>query len=442
MAEQSKKTYITAREFVEAWEKEVYELNHLDYFIFLLINELASNIEYQYLTALKTNHPLYLYSEDVGALSFNIGDSLQLFLEKNCFGSCPLKCPSRLNENLDREEAQLRIGILSQFISSPDQCATKDECLYADLFSYVVLDSLIDFYNYEMNIIFNESDKRLLKFAEFVMDIIMQFFRSKGPELLKEPTEVASNQFVKWLDSEENLLTDLMEQKEEDNEYVEGDEWKYSHSSVHEVLERFSSDFRSDSTDHSAEALINKFGEFLTDFLAIKKIDELHIEDIEEFFTVVLPNEMMLKEQYDLENVRVLFVRLVDYLEFNDLTDIREEYQKFANTTVPHLERTLRISVEYQKSHPLIQYLLNKDEQQNETVMEGFFEIKKIANNKAFLEDIHLKARYKSVDISKLSVERLYRGDIIHGEIAPYHDVWTLSHIEMVYPAKAKFYLY
>ena len=45
MAEQFKKTYVSVTEFIDSWEKEIYELTHLDYFSYLLINEMASGIE-------------------------------------------------------------------------------------------------------------------------------------------------------------------------------------------------------------------------------------------------------------------------------------------------------------------------------------------------------------------------------------------------------------
>ena len=46
MAEKFEKTYISVNEFIESWEKELYELNYLDYFIFLLINKLGFQIEH------------------------------------------------------------------------------------------------------------------------------------------------------------------------------------------------------------------------------------------------------------------------------------------------------------------------------------------------------------------------------------------------------------
>ena len=52
MAEPIKKTYISAREFVDSWEKEIYELSNLDYFIYLLINELALGIEKNFFSRL------------------------------------------------------------------------------------------------------------------------------------------------------------------------------------------------------------------------------------------------------------------------------------------------------------------------------------------------------------------------------------------------------
>ncbi len=153
MSEQFKKTYISAREFIISWEKEVYELNNLDYFIFLLINDLASGIERSYFSNYNQNDMLFLPSEETGMLAFNIGDSLQIFIENNCFSVCPLRCPVRFNEKVGIDEQKARRKLLSKLDVCPKACYSKEQCLYSDILNHVLLDCLLDFYNCEMNVV-------------------------------------------------------------------------------------------------------------------------------------------------------------------------------------------------------------------------------------------------------------------------------------------------
>ncbi|MBD3225647.1 MAG: hypothetical protein GF313_13040 [Caldithrix sp.] len=441
MAEQSRKSYITAREFIEAWEKEIYELNNLDYFIYLLINELASSIELQYFVNITSKHLLYLNREDIGNLSFSIGDSLQVFLERNCFNSCPLQCPSNLNDPVNQEEEQIRNSMLLQFMQHPPQCKRKDECLYTDLLNYVVLDSLLDFYNYEMNIVLSENDKRLLKFAEFIMHIVINIIRKKGQDSLNEPKENASEKFSTMLYSDDNTLLNLFADEPEDDEMVEGDEWKLSSNGVDAIIEEFKESYDRINSDDGIDQIFDNFGEFITNFLAISKIDELHIEDIEEYFNVILLNDITVNEHVSLDDVKNAFLKFIEYLEFNDYASLVREYKQFIDTDFSDVERVLTISVDYQRKHPLVNYLLQESKNKEKSI-EGFFEVKSVHNNIAKLEDIHLKAAYRYVDVSKIGGQLLKQGDILHVELTYENHLWSVSHVLIVYPAKAKFYLY
>ena len=72
---------------------------------------------------------------------------------------------------------------------------TKEQCLSSDILNYVILDSLLDFYNYELGIILTENDNDLLDLAEFNLNVIIQFIRLKGQRYLKTPQENASAYF-------------------------------------------------------------------------------------------------------------------------------------------------------------------------------------------------------------------------------------------------------
>ena len=72
MAEQFKKKYITVREFISSWEKEIYELNNLDYFIFILINQLGHYIQKECFGKNSNKGNLHLEDNEISSLVFNI----------------------------------------------------------------------------------------------------------------------------------------------------------------------------------------------------------------------------------------------------------------------------------------------------------------------------------------------------------------------------------
>ena len=75
MAERFQKTYISVQEFISSWDKEIYELNNLDYFTFLLINNIGYRIEHDFFNQQNKDPNLQIDPEEIGTLSFNIGDS-------------------------------------------------------------------------------------------------------------------------------------------------------------------------------------------------------------------------------------------------------------------------------------------------------------------------------------------------------------------------------
>lgn len=112
MSERFEKAYISVSEFVSSWEKEIYELNNLDYFTFLLINYLGYKIEHNFFNAEENSPYLCIDPEEIATLSFNIGDCFESFLENNCFGDCTLSCPTKLDEKVDLNQTEWNGHIL------------------------------------------------------------------------------------------------------------------------------------------------------------------------------------------------------------------------------------------------------------------------------------------------------------------------------------------
>ena len=161
MSEHYQKTFISAREFVESWDKELYELTYLDYFIYQMINHLGNRLEKHYFIRDKRHSSLYLDFDDLGTVCFNLGDGFEFFLEENCLGTCPINCPRDLDGTVKIDKQQLEERIkkkLALLQSIMIGNLEKEQCLRIDLLNHVILDTLLQFYMDEFELEIKEDD--------------------------------------------------------------------------------------------------------------------------------------------------------------------------------------------------------------------------------------------------------------------------------------------
>ena len=438
MAEPIKKTYISAREFVDSWEKEIYELSNLDYFIYLLINELALGIEKNFFSRLNPSDSLYLESDEIGTLSFNLSDSIQVFLENNCFGGCSLNCPVKLNEGVGKDFFRFRFLDREEKNIKPGFCRVRGELLYFDLLNYVVSDALIDFYNFEMETDINMLDKGLVELTELIMKIIMDFVKKNGIKYLSEPRESCGYLFDELLKTDTGSWDEHYEYEEQVNEQ-EGEEWKEADSAPATVFHTFRETLR--DSQRADLKMLERFEEFIIHFLDIDRIEQLSGDDVEEFFSIIAVNEMMLEDMADFGGMIRLFDQFFAFLEFHYKMNVSMNFSRFCRKRIPSIERTFQITRSYKEEHPLVQYLLS-ELKDDKTLTDGFFEIENINGGFLYLQDIHLKSVFKKVHPGGLSEAAIKKGDILHAQIIRNNTGWRIVHLEMIYPASARDYLY
>jgi len=282
LSERFEKTYISVNEFLSSWEKEIYELNNLDYFTFLLINYLGYKIEHGFFNKGECSPYLRIDPEEIATLSFNIGDCFESFLENNCFGDCSLSCPTNLEEKVDPNQTEVDRTHLNIIHIMNGSDLSKKQFLLTDILNYVVLDTLFDFYNYEIGLDLDDADIGLMQFADFITVILEKFIESRGQKFLLSPKESASDMF-------ENIINDLDDDWDDASPpaYEESDEkedWKYGNLTVANVVQECL--LHSKNLDRIDERLLEYFQSFADEYAGILQIDNFSKEDLEEFFVV------------------------------------------------------------------------------------------------------------------------------------------------------------
>ncbi|HHM01894.1 MAG TPA: hypothetical protein ENJ15_02705 [Caldithrix abyssi] len=440
MAEQSKKTYMTAQEFVDSWEKEIYELTFLDYFTYLLINELSSAMENDYFKKMSVENIHNLHTHEITSLAFAIADSLQSFLEKNCFGGCALGCPNKLSTPFSPEEDQKRIEFVTmEFDGIAANCLTREECFHHDVMTYVVADTIIDFYNFEIGLQLEEGDEQLKKLNQFVMNVIIRFIHKNGPELLTAPNELAGDLFDEVLDIDDKGWEDtLLDNPGEDEE---SETWKYKYLRVDYIFDSFLEEHPELMAASGTGKILRFFKNYLNDYIALDRMDIFDMDDFDEFLSLILPQQLLAEDDISVPVARDLFYHLFDFIDQSAGTRLLEEFDRFVDDKFSELERSLGIVRAYQQEKPLIRFLLS-DEAGDPNLREGYFEISHDDAGGFILYDIHLKNYHTGVQMPLLGGLPIRKGDIIQGQLMVREEGCRLVFLDMLYPANSRYYLF
>lgn len=435
------KGYITAREFVNSWEKEVYELTYLDYFIYLLINDLGMLLENDFFPKVDQEELFYLNTDEISALAFNIGDGLQLFFDKNCFGGCSMGCPNKLSEPFSKEKDETRLNfVTTEFGGIIASCTNHEDCLYHDVMNYVVIDALLDFYNYEMGVVLHEKDRKLNKLAIFVMDHIISFTQENGPKLLQKPNDLAADLFKKDLQGDEDIWEEVIPENEDLEEDI-SEAWKVYHVSVNTVFSNFESENYDLLEKPFSKKLLAEFRSFLNDYLEVNRLDDFEFEYIEEFFSLIFPQAFLMDDNVDFIQFEELFSKLFDFIDQNGTTKLAKAFLIFKQDELQEIKRTFSLTQAYQSQNSYVSFLLSKDAS-NSTLLEGYFEIFKLDSGSAKLRNVDQKTIHDTVNLGALKSADLKEGDILHIQLITENAELRIVYLELAYPAISKYFLY
>jgi hypothetical protein len=445
LSEKFEKTYISIHEFIDSWEKEIYELNHLDYFVFLMINKLGFQIEHDFFTEKNKDPYLKIEPNDIGTLAFNIGDSLESFLENNCLCNCSLKCPVKLEEKLSIKEQQYVERNLHIVHIINEENWSRRQFLVTDVLNYVVLDTLYDFYNYDIGINIDESDLGILKFADFITDILIKFIYSHGQIYLESANESATHLFNKmvleqdidWFDEGNSDIVDM------DDELENDDIWKLGKNSIQSLSEDFLSNINDTEVKmENAEKALEYLYNYIYNYSGFVKIEDITKEDLEEFITFWLIRELTLDSNYSLSDILNIYSGFFSWMEFSRDISVVNLYDDLLKNHLDELHNVLNSARKYLQNYSVVSGLLEANKTSVELI-DGYFEILSI-NKEGFLrlQDIHLKKIYYNVILDKRFVALFEKGLIFEATLKPTGYGWRLLNLEYIFPRIAKPYLH
>ena len=437
VSERFEKTYISVSEFVSSWEKEIYELNNLDYFTFLLINYLGYKIEHGFFNSDENSPYLKIDPEEIATLSFNIGDCFESFLENNCFGDCNLSCPTKLEDRVDPKQTELDQTHLNIIHIMSGTDLSKKQLLLTDILNYVVLDTLFDFYNYEIGLDLDDADIGLMQFADFITVILQKFVESKGQTLLSNPKEPASDLFENIIAESENDWDELPPATYEEAE--EKEEWKYGNLTVANVVQDYF--LQSKNLDPLSERILEHFQSYTDEYAGILQIDDFSKEDLEEFFLFWLLREISLEKEISSEHVKKTFESFFVWLELSRGFNLKKLYKEFIASSFSSFDRTLSTIRLYFENNSVINGILEANDPDDQ-IVDGFFQVEKV-NRSGFLRlrDIHFRQTYLNVKIN-LSDPLQLDGTILYASMKHTAYGWRIINLDYIFPAKAKPYLH
>ncbi len=438
------------REFVNSWDKELYELTYLDYFIFLLINYIGDQLEKRFFNQRHRHTELFLDFEQLGTLCFNIGDALEFFLEENCLGSCPLNCPLNLdgivNDTLSNLEhrIQRKLIILRTFLSRK---LDKEQCLRVDLMNHVIMDTLIQYYQDEFQIELSEENLNLMDMAEFIEDIIIDFIRLEGKNLLSRHSETAIEIF-------ENLLQSEFNEESEENWYEDTsehhleyhkEEWQKSLETIDEVFKKFSSDehYNSPETRGVLTGDLMYFKRFLNDEANLKRIYDLQEDHIAEFLSIWLVKEFVLKNDQQIQNIFRALARFITYINQNYNINLKREFLKYYEAVKSDLPRVVKAMNTFIDEYNVLASILNFEADDSQ-IKTGIFEITQIHGKNSHLfdvQDLNIFQKIDNIFLDSSAFYKLREGDILNASLIEESDGWKVLDIQFIYPNLAKRFL-
>ncbi len=447
MSERYQKTFVSVREFVESWDKEIYQLTNLDFFIYLLINHIGNRLERQYF-ADKQDSPFYLDFDLLGSLCFNIGDNLEIFFKENCFGKCRLNCPLDLDNIVQKDQlpnnefTRKRVNLLSEYLVGD---MVKESFLRMDLLNFVLLDTLAHFYNEELDLEVEEDDVAILSMAEFIINVIIQFIRIEGQGLLRNPHENAQEYFQELLEIEEESRENTWGIEEEGwtPEEDSHEQWDAPDEKIEMVISRFLDESLANSPERNDWMIpyVQMLQAFLQEQPDVYDVFDLREDHLLEFLSTWLVQEYTMQDDRQVQHNFRMLARFVTWLYNTYNIDFKRTFLQFYDKVKTDVPRVIRALNYYLNEYDIFNTLLIREAEDIEKI-SGFYQIRAMGtfqNKILHLEDLHKYQEFPLVKFHSNIFNQIRVGDILQATLFKNPaGLWEVLEIHFIYPGIAE----
>jgi hypothetical protein len=300
-----------------------------------------------------------------------------------------------------------------------------------------VLDTLFDFYNYEIGLDLDDADIGLMQFADFITVILQKFIENRGQTFLKSPKEPASHLFENIISESENDWDDLPPATYEETE--EKEDWKYGNFSVANVVQDYL--LQAQNLDPNGAKVLEYFQSYTDEYAGILQIDDFSKEDFEEFFLFWLLREISLEKDISSEQVKKTFENFFNWLELSRGMDLKNLYNEFISARFKSFDKTLATIRLYFENNSVINGVLEAN-LPDEQIVSGFFKVEKVSRGGFLrLRDIHFRQTYLNVKINLSDPEQL-DNTILFASLKHTAYGWRILNLEYIFPEEAKPYLH
>jgi len=448
LSERYQKTFVSVREFVESWDKEIYQLTNLDFFIYLLINHIGNHLERQFFIGERKESPFYLDFDLLGSLCFNIGDNLEIFFKENCFGKCSLNCPLDMDtmvpeNNLPENSfTRKRIKILSEYLVGD---RSKENFLRLDILNFVLLDTLAHFYNEELGMEVEEDDIAILQMAEFIINVIIQFIRIEGQGLLRNPYENAQEYFQELLEIEEESREDTWTVDEEGwtPESEEHEQWDTPDEKIEMVISRFLDESLANSPERNDWMIpyVQMLQAFLQEQPDVYDVFDLREDHLLEFLSTWLVQEYTMQDDRQVQHNFRMLARFVTWLYNTYNIDFKRTFLSYYDKVKTDVPRVIRALNYYLNEYDIFNTLLIREAEDIEKI-SGFYQIRAMGSFQSkvlHLEDLHKFHEFPVVKFYSNIFNQIRTGDILQATLFKNPSgLWEVLEIHFIYPGIAE----
>lgn|GEM_PF-5553137 len=448
MSQHYYKPFISAREFVESWDKEVYELTNLDYFIYLMINHLAHQLEKRFFIETRSDSGLFIDNENIGTLCFNIGDSFECFVEENGYGDFRLNHildsnNSAMPAKKDGEPLQKRLNSLRSFLT---EGIIREKNFRIELMDHVILDTLLQFYFEEVGVEIDEEDFEIIELADFVEDILVEYIRKEGHALLDRPADSAIDRFEDLLGREEESR-DEPEWGDETKfaADVPEAEWNRPYEDISVSVSKFIND-RNVNAEDVAEFIaidIEQFRDYLIEQADMRNVYDISEEHLLEFLSIWVVKHYA---QEEVERIPRLFKTIARFI--NWLSDVygvnhKKRFAMYYERLKTEVPRVINVLKQYLEDYNLFDVMMYRGDADIRQV-SSFFEIgdfRSRTRHTLDLADMNYGGTIENVFLPSNAFIRLKQGDIIQATLIERENRWEVLELHFVFPRAAKTFI-